>query len=121
MDKQKFLDAFDEALPEINIDTIKKTLSDCIDVCAVAEPQYPRGHHNLIIATEELAELGQQVCKLLRGTVDKTSLIEELADVCLAILYIQEIGNISDVELSKAINVKMQRVRDKIDADGVYQ
>lgn len=121
MDKEKFLAALDAASPEIDIALIKKTIRDCTDACSAAEPQYPRGHRNLIIAAEELSELGQQTCKLLRGTGDKNALIEELADVYLAGLYIKEIGNISDEELNKAINVKIQRVRDRITADGWYQ
>lgn len=121
MDKEKFSAALDAAPPEIDIASIKKTIRDCTDACSAAESQYPRGHRNLIIAAEELSELGQQTCKLLRGTGDKNALIEELADVYLAGLYIKEIGNISDEELNKAINVKIQRVRDRITADGWYQ
>lgn len=121
MNRHDFTAALEKVSPEIDIASIKKTIRDCTDACSAAEPQYPRGHRNLIIAAEELSELGQQTCKLLRGTGDKTALIEELADVYLAGLYIKEIGNISDEELNKAINVKTQRVRDKITADGWYQ
>ena len=121
MDRQKFLTALDVASPKIDIDSIKKTVADCVDSCFAAEPQYPRGYRNLIIAAEELSELGQQTCKILRGTGDKTALIEELADVWVSCLYIREASNISDEELNKAINVKIQRVKDKITADGWYQ
>lgn len=121
MDRQKFLTALDTASSEIDINLIKKTVVDYIDSCSAAEPQYPRGYHNLIIAAEELSELEQQTCKLLRGIGDKTALIEELADVWLSCLCIKGVSNISDEELNKAINVKIQRIKDRIAADGWYQ
>lgn len=121
MNKLDFLEAMRKASPEYDKDAVKASIIASIDACEAAEPQYPRGHHNLIIAAEELNELGQQVCKLLRGTGDKNDLIEELADVYLSSIYIKEIGNISDAELNKAINVKIARLNDRIEETGTYQ
>lgn len=120
MNKLDFLEEMRRATPEKDDDYIKESIIACINACSAEEPQYPRGHRNLIIAVEELNELGQQVCKLLRNTGDKADLIEELADVYLGSLYIKEIGNISDEELNKAINVKIKRINNKIKDIGTY-
>lgn len=121
MNKLDFLEAMRRASSERDDNAIKSATIASINACSEAEPQYPRGHRNLIIAAEELSELGQQVCKLLRGKSDKADLIEELADAYLASLYIKEIGNISDEEINKAINVKIERLRNQIAETGTYQ
>lgn len=73
-----------------------------------------RGYNNMIIAIEEFAECSKEITKVLRGKPDKVHLIEELADVQLSIMYIQEICQISDSCLKKAISVKMNRVNDTL-------
>ena len=81
----------------------------------------PRGHRNLIIVMEELAELGQAVSKELRGKCDYYNLLEELADVQLGIYYVQEICGIANDELNKAMNVKMNRLERVLNKKGEYQ
>ena len=72
----------------------------------------PRGHRNLIIVMEELAELAQEVSKELRGKGNVNALIEESADVLLGIRYIQEIVGITNDELNRAMAVKTERLSD---------
>lgn len=67
------------------------------------------GSLNLIIVMEELAELQQEISKFLRNKGDKIGLIEELADVLLGVGYVKDICNISDEDIIKALNVKMER------------
>lgn len=67
------------------------------------------GSSNLIIVMEELAELQKEISKFLRNKSDRMKLIEELADVVLNIDYIKDICKISDKDLTKAINVKLER------------
>lgn len=74
-----------------------------------------RGYTNMIIAIEEFAECSKEITKVLRGKPDRVHLIEELADVQLSIMYIQEILQISDSCLKKAISVKMKRVNDTLE------
>ena len=64
---------------------------------------------NTIIIMEELAELQQELSKALRGKGERMSLIEELADTYLSVKYAQEIFDISDETLAKAVNVKLNR------------
>ena len=71
------------------------------------------GCKNLIIIMEELAELQQAISKSIRGKEDRTNLIEELGDVYLCIKYVQEIFDISNKTLVKAINVKLNRQNEK--------
>ena len=64
---------------------------------------------NIIIIMEELAEFQQELSKALRGKGDRMSLIEELADTYLSVKYTQEIFDISDETLARAVNVKLNR------------
>ena len=79
-----------------------------------------RGHHNLIIVMEELAELTQQTSKAARGKCDKIGLTEEMADVVLGLVYLQEICGVSTLDLYKAVNVKVDRLERVLNEKGVY-
>ena len=81
----------------------------------------PRGHRNLIIVMEELAELSKEISKELRGKGDNINILEELADVQLGIYYVQEICGITNEELNKAMNIKMRRLEDVLKVNGKYQ
>lgn len=79
------------------------------------------GHYNLIIVMEELNELGQQVSKVLRNKMDKEHLVEEVADVIIALEYVKTICHISDNELDDAIHYKLKRLDDTINSKGMFQ
>ena len=81
----------------------------------------PRGHRTLIVVMEELAELAQEVSKKLRGKNNYYNLLEEMADVQLALYYLQDICDISDEELQKAISIKAERVDKVVRQQGEYQ
>lgn len=70
----------------------------------------PRGHRNLIITMEELSELQKEVSKELRGKGDRVSILEEMADVEVCMMYLKELLNISDCDIQKAIHVKLERL-----------
>lgn len=76
------------------------------------------GTRNLIIVMEELAELQQEISKYLRGKSDHLALVEECADVIMGLDYVKHICNITDEEINKAINVKIDRLRN---TDGIYK
>lgn len=99
---------------EINDVIVKSINSNLID-------GNPRGHRNLIIVMEELAELSQEVSKQIRGKGDRVAIIEESADVLLSIRYIQEIVGISDDELNRAVAVKSERLADVLTQTGSYK
>lgn len=81
--------------------------------------------YNLLIAMEEMAELIQATCKHIRSDDDSDEsyykVLEEYADVILALKYIKEIVNLQDDDINKAINVKIERLENKLALNGVYK
>ena len=57
------------------------------------------GKIKLTVLTEELAELIQEVTKIIRGKYKGVGLLEELADVLISIEYLKEICDISEDEI----------------------
>ncbi len=78
-------------------------------------PDNFNGSLNLVIAMEELGELQQAISKYLRGNRDiaPLNILEEMADVSLCMEWIKDIVGIKDEDLSKAINVKLNRMHRK--------
>lgn len=102
------LNEFKEKFNSISLTDEK--LQDYIDYVAEnVNENYTISQH-VIICIEECSELQQTLTKLIRGkTEDKMHILEEMADVILAIKYLQNKLNISDEELNKAICVKAKR------------
>ena len=65
------------------------------------------------IAMEEFAELTQQISKQIRGYDNRIGLLEEMADAYICLEFLKSIFDISPEELQKAIDVKLQREREK--------
>lgn len=108
MDKKIFIENLKRESNLSNKSWILKVIKDSID--SNLSDGNPRGHRNLIIVMEELSELSKEISKELRDKGDRINILEELADVQLGIYYVQEICNIKDEELQKAINVKTKRL-----------
>lgn len=106
------LNEFKEKFNSISLTDEK--LQDYIDYVAEnVDENYTISQH-VIICIEECSELQQTLTKLIRGkTEDKMHILEEMADVILAIKYLQNKLNISDEELNKAICVKAKRNYDR--------
>lgn len=106
------LNEFKEKFNSISLTNEK--LQDYIDYVAEnVNENYTISQH-VIICIEECSELQQTLTKLIRGkTEDKMHILEEMADVILAIKYLQNKLNISDEELNKAICVKAKRNYDR--------
>lgn len=121
MNKKIFLDAmgnnnYDNILDDNKIkEIIKKSIDNN------NEDNDERGHRNLIIVMEELAELSQQIAKQLRDKGDYYAILEELADVYLGIYYVQDIIDIKDSDLYKAVNIKADRLNKEIEKNGYYK
>lgn len=64
------------------------------------------------VAMEEFAELQQQVSKQIRGYGDKLGLLEEIADAYICLSFLESIFDVKPEDLQKAIDVKLQRVRE---------
>lgn len=70
----------------------------------------------LQIAQEELAELIQAISKYMRGTPDSNMLVlEELADVTIVLSYVRQICGFNLEDLVKAINIKLEREKKRLD------
>ena len=72
--------------------------------------------NQLIVANEELAELGKEICKHLRGIGNRENLIEELADVVIMCDQLKMICN-CDAEVDEEIAQKMERLERNIEKD----
>ena len=70
----------------------------------------------LQIAQEELAELIQAISKYMRDTPDSSMLVlEELADVTIVLSYVRQVCGFNLEDLVKAINVKLEREKKRLD------
>lgn len=108
MNKEKFVEQFEKASSEpIPAERRKEIIQNSYG--RISNCNNILGSSNLLIVMEEFAELQKEISKFLRNKGDRISLIEELADVALNIEYIKNICKISDEELTKAINVKLER------------
>lgn len=105
MDREEFLNALSTTNGVINVEFMDEVIKDSL----VPSKEHFAGFMNLIIVNEEFSEIQKEVSKYMRGRIDRVGLLEELADACLSIRYIQHICGISDNELSKAVNVKIKR------------
>ena len=119
MNRENFIEGLEVESSNINKNWITNVLIESID--SNLSDGNPRGHRNLIIVMEELAELSQAIAKELRDKGDNINLLEELADVQLGIYYVQEIFNITDENLYKAMNVKMKRLENVLKHNGKYK
>lgn len=75
------------------------------------------GYHNTVIIIEELSELTKELTKALRNKGDMVGILEELADVSVAVDYVKEIFDITDKELEYARSIKMSELQKKFNGD----
>lgn len=70
----------------------------------------------LQIAQEEFAELIQAISKYMRSTQDSNMLVlEELADATITLSYVQLICGFNTEDLIKAINIKIEREKKRLE------
>lgn len=72
------------------------------------------GDKQVVVAIEELSELQKELCKALRDKTNKENIIEEMADVIIMINQMQMYFKISDEELHKEINYKLNRTKERL-------
>lgn len=78
------------------------------------------GERNLFIVLEELAELQEVIIDYLSGKDDHEHIIEEFADVMLALEYVKSICKIDEESIKTAMDVKIDRLLDRINENGSY-
>lgn len=65
------------------------------------------------IAIEECSELQKELTKALRGKLRREALIEEMADVTIAMSWIKDAFDITDEELQKKLGEKLAKAEIK--------
>lgn len=68
----------------------------------------------LIVAIEELSELQKELCKTLRGNINKENIIEELADVYIMLDQIKIYFSITSNEVKEMIDKKIERTKERL-------
>lgn len=119
MQRELFIDKLTTETSDIDMNWVGEVLRKSIE--SNIHDGNPRGHRNLIIVMEELAELAKEISKELRGKGDYINILEELTDVQLGIYYVQEICGIETDKLHKAMKIKMSRLSDVLQEQGRYK
>lgn len=110
MNREAFIQQFQMADGYLDMNRIDQIISECLDRCHDKYPEFERGHMNLITTMEEAAELTEAISLRMRGRVtDNYGVLEEMADVIMAIWCVGQILGISHEDIQKAINVKIDR------------
>lgn len=68
----------------------------------------------LIVAIEELSELQKELCKTLRGNINKENIIEELADVYIMLDQVKIYFSITSNEVKEMIDKKIERTKERL-------
>ena len=83
--------------------------------------------YNIMIAMEEMAELIQAASKFQRkgsvGVKDECyyNVLQEYADVIIAIKYIRDIVGLDEKDINRAIRVKVERLHNTLEKEGIYK
>lgn len=96
---------FEKTLEEIKNRKSKITFDDKVKLLLNSKSNT----ENKAIIIEELSELQKEITKDIRKKLNKEHLLEEMADVVIVLHMAKEIYNISESELDKVINKKMER------------
>ena len=104
MDRSKFIQGMNS-----DIELSEKDRRRIIRKSVETQPQRTK----CTIAMEEFAELQQQVSKQIRGYDDRIGLLEEMADAYIGLEFLKSIFNISEEDMQKAVDVKLERERRK--------
>ena len=118
MDREKFVEELHKMDPDYNPGYVKRPteIDDVIQACIDhAKNNYMQDNkmYQLAVVIEEMAELTQELTKMLRGRDNRTGVIEELADVQLCVWVTMKMLGITDKELNQAIQVKSDRQKNK--------
>lgn len=92
-------------------DTVDKESCDALmEKCIAAQGD----ELTIIRSIEELAELTVELSKVLRHLEDRDSLLEELADAAFCIEILRICLGISDADLHRAVNVKLEQAKNRL-------
>ena len=116
MNRTYFEACFKTASPYFDKERAKKEQLRTLD----SEPVFigETGTRNLVIAMEELSELSKEISKYLRGKREYIALTEEIGDVYLALDYVKSICHVSEEDINKSMNVKIDQLAN---TEGTYE
>lgn len=83
------------------LDSFDKNVKALLDSKSILE--------NKVRIVEELGELSHEILKDTRGKLNRENLLEEFADVIIELHMLKEIYQISESEIDKAVNDKMEK------------
>ena len=75
----------------------------------------------LIITVEELSELQKEVTKQLRNEGKMENLVEEMADVYIVMEYLKMIFAITDDDINKEVEKKLNRLENRLNSENEQQ
>ena len=116
MNKSEFLSKLSQVNRPLSRKDIKAIISNAISVKwgGGEKSRFSNGEdEKLVIAMEELGELTQAISKFMRYGNNRTDVLEEMADVRVAMYTIQEIVGINDELLDNAVTVKLNRIKNR--------
>lgn len=70
-----------------------------------------------IVAMEEMAELTKEICKDMRGKLNRDGMIEEIADTQIMLWQLREIYDIKPSEIEAMVKKKIKRTIMRINND----
>ena len=71
-------------------------------------------HNQCIVAVEEFSELQKEICKALRGQLNRDNMIEEMADCWIMTEQLKMMFNITDADVQKAVWSKTARLKERL-------
>ena len=83
------------------LDSFDKNVKTLLEAKSILE--------NKVRIVEELGELSHEILKDTRGKLNRENLLEEFADVIIELHMLKEIYQISESEINKAVNDKMEK------------
>ena len=104
-------------LNESDIDYMDSTIGRALSSSTVSK-YYTITVEELAEIQKEISDLQQKITKKMRG--NEIGILEEMSDVIICMRYLQKICDIDDETLAKSIAIKLDRLNDKLDKDGVY-
>ena len=112
MDRNEFIKRLENASAEIDKEYYNEMIEKVIAFNSLGDLGI---HTNHVISMEEMAELSEEISRKLRGREESNiGILEEMADVIICIDILRRIFNISDSDLNKALNIKLDRFNEKI-------
>ncbi len=68
-----------------------------------------------VMLFEEMAELQKEICKDLRGANNRDAIVEEVSDVLIMIEQIKIMFHITDEEIQKVADFKINRLKERLE------